>query len=85
MAPRWWHRGTRALAAVTAGLALGTAWASPTSDEFRHCHRVAAAALQFCLDKNPGGRHGEACWTQSRRQQQACYREVRESHRRPGR
>lgn len=79
MAARAWA----ALLALLLGLGAGAALASPTANEYRECHRRAAARLQFCLDQQPGGQADAGCWTQSRQQQQACYRELRASHARP--
>ncbi len=51
--------------------------ASPSPDDYRQCHRAAATVLQRCLDAVPGSRHGSRCWDQSRRANEACYREQR--------
>lgn len=65
------------------GLAATAALASPTSNEYARCHRLAAATLEHCLNAQPGAHASDACWTQSRQRQQVCYRELRESHSRP--
>ncbi len=56
-----------------------TAWASPTPEDYRQCHRKAATVLRHCLDEAPGARHGNQCWETSRQTQKACYLEMRKS------
>lgn len=79
MAPR------PAAMAVMVLLAGNAALASPTSNEYQQCHRVAALTLQYCLDETPGNLHGPGCWEKSRHSQERCYGEVRASHQRPPR
>lgn len=69
-------RSARALLAL-----LVPVWAaaSPTSDEFEDCHRLAAASLRHCLDESPG-RLQEGCWNQSQASARACYAGVHRSH-----
>jgi hypothetical protein len=55
------------------------AWASPTPEDYRQCHRMAATVMQRCLDEAPGARHGNQCWEMSRQTQKTCYREMRTS------
>lgn len=60
--------------------ALPSAFASPTSDEFMPCHRLASSTLLQCLDQNPGLHDGK-CWDSARKLNEACYDKVRKDHR----
>jgi hypothetical protein len=66
---------------ATIGIALCTALAlaSPTSDDYRKCHRVAAATLTDCLDQTPG-QASTQCWATSERSNRNCYRSVQQDH-----
>jgi bifunctional DNA-binding transcriptional regulator/antitoxin component of YhaV-PrlF toxin-antitoxin module len=55
-------------------------WASPTSDEYRPCHRLAAEVLQRCLDERPGYENAP-CWDKAKTAQVSCYADVRANHR----
>lgn len=60
---------------------LGSTYAvaSPTSADYRACHRKAAAILQACLDAAPGYRDaGRDCGRQATRANDACYDIVRQ-------
>lgn len=56
-----------------------TALASPTSNEYLKCHRLAAASLMTCLDQEPG-KAPKKCWSASERENRNCYRELRQDH-----
>ncbi len=63
---------------------LGSSYAvaSPTSADYRECHRVAAATLQACLDKTPGYRDASRdCGSQATRANDACYDRIRQEGR----
>lgn len=66
---------------ILAASASAMAMASPTSDEFKACHRQASAALSACLDQQPGYENAE-CWSHARGVNSDCYRRVAESYRR---
>ena len=55
------------------------ALASPTSDEYLKCHRLAAATLTACLDQAPG-QAPKKCWVTSERANRNCYRAVQLDH-----
>ncbi|MES3023239.1 MAG: hypothetical protein V4857_16865 [Pseudomonadota bacterium] len=59
---------------------FGSSVASPTSNEYAPCHKLAAYSLTACLEQNPGYVN-DKCWKESKRQNDACYAGVRESHR----
>lgn len=67
---------------LLAALACGVpaAFASPTSDEFLHCHRMASSALLTCLDQSPGYKDGK-CWDSAKSLNDTCYDGVRKDHR----
>jgi hypothetical protein len=54
--------------------------ASPTSNEYLPCHKMAASMLLNCLDERPGYVNDQ-CWESSRHQTNVCYAEVKKSHR----
>ena len=49
--------------------------ASPTSNEFIPCKKLAVAVLEHCLDKDK-----KHCWKKSKTKFQSCRKEVIESH-----
>lgn len=55
------------------------AGASPTSNEFEICHKMAAATLEMCLNQNQNT-VDENCWDISKRRNATCYAKVNESH-----
>ncbi|HJV76373.1 MAG TPA: hypothetical protein VJ654_19280 [Noviherbaspirillum sp.] len=59
---------------------VSAAFASPTSDEFMQCHRVASSALLRCLDQSPG-LQDDKCWESTRSMNDACYDRVRKDYR----
>lgn len=60
-------------------LAMGIATASPTPNEYTHCHQLAAQRLQRCLDERPGYAN-DHCWDGARKAQQQCYADVVAAH-----
>jgi hypothetical protein len=56
------------------------AMASPTSNEFLPCHKMASAVLLHCLDEKTGHGAGD-CWDRSRNTNDTCYEDVWKSHR----
>lgn len=64
---------------VALACAVPAAFASPTSDEFLNCHRMASSALLTCLDQRPGYQNGN-CWDSARSMNDACYDNVRKEH-----
>jgi len=61
-------------------LQTAVALASPTSNEFRACHQISSKLLQQCLDDAPGS-PSEECWSRAKRANDACYAQVKHSHR----
>ena len=49
--------------------------ASPTSNEFIPCNKMAVAILEMCLKGN-----GNDCWADSKRQYKSCRKDVMRSH-----
>ena len=71
----------RVLATAASWAAASLALASPTDNEFRTCHKLAAATLQHCLDEQPGADRPQ-CWSKSRAAAKRCDADIREEHRR---
>lgn len=55
-------------------------FASPTAEDFRNCHRVAAAALEACLNENPGSQNTSICFNSSSGVLSKCVTELKSSH-----
>ena len=67
------------LPAIGLVLFVELALASPTSNEYLKCHRMAAAALTACLDQATGNLP-KKCWVSSERANRNCYRSVQLDH-----
>lgn len=50
-------------------------YASPTSDEFKKCKKLAVIYLQYCLDNND-----KDCWKNSEGNYKSCLKKVRRVH-----
>ncbi len=63
-------------------LGVSVAQASPTSNEWRDCHKLAARALQACLDRIPGYTEEaqQKCWQDAQARQRLCYRMVQRQY-----
>ena len=71
----------RTLAAAGLAVQVAIAMASPTSNEFTFCHRLAAASFFECLEEK-SGQTDRVCLDSALRQKDRCYAEVKASHRR---
>lgn len=49
--------------------------ASPTSNEFAHCHEQVSRRLEACLNDHPG-ETSSPCWKQAQRTNRICYQEL---------
>ncbi|MFT2090620.1 hypothetical protein [Paraglaciecola sp. 2405UD69-4] len=63
------------LLALSLGMFLGQVSASPTSNEFVPCKKLAVAKLKYCLNDD-----NENCWAKSKASYEACYKNVLASH-----
>jgi hypothetical protein len=71
------------LAALTGSCSLFplAALASPTANEFAHCHQLAARLLEACLSDH-AGQPSTPCWSRAKNANSRCYAELFASHRR---
>jgi hypothetical protein len=58
---------------------LGSVVASPTSNEFEACERLAVLSLQGCLDHENNVKNSQ-CWQQSKRDYEQCRERVISRH-----
>ncbi|MGF1761774.1 hypothetical protein [Aliivibrio kagoshimensis] len=58
---------------------LGSVVASPTSNEFEACERLAVFSLQGCLDLEKNVKNSQ-CWQQSKRDYEQCRKRVISRH-----
>ena len=77
MSEKRWRKAAQVIALMSLALPV---LASPTSDEYRPCHQLAAKVLQHCLDERPGYENAQ-CWDSAKQTQAKCYADVRASHR----
>lgn len=70
----------RAVAFLWLVIGVWPAYASPTPDEYRQCHQLAAQSVQRCLDERPGY-DSAPCWRSAQDAQAKCYADLRASHR----
>lgn len=56
------------------------ALATPTAEDFQQCHRMTAAALEECLNENPGSQNTTRCFKEASRVLSRCVAELKSSH-----
>lgn len=61
----------------TIALVSTNLFASPTAEDFRHCHRITAAALEACLNENPGSQNTTRCFKESSGVLSRCVAEIK--------
>lgn len=54
------------------------AMASPTSDDYVPCHRMASLILLECLNNNQNA--GDHCWNKAKSAHKTCYADVVKSY-----
>ncbi|MFC1588815.1 hypothetical protein ACFL3P_00925 [Pseudomonadota bacterium] len=70
----------RTLITVCCLLNVGVVLASPTSNEFEECHKLASKYLFNCLNENMNSSSNGKCWIKSRESYKSCHTRVIKRH-----
>lgn len=54
--------------------------ASPTAEDFQHCHRMTAVVLEECLNENPGSQNTTRCFKEASGVLSICVAELKSTH-----
>ena len=61
-------------------LAFSNANASPTSNEYEECHKLASKYLYNCLNENMNSSSNGKCWVKSRESYKSCHSRIIKKH-----
>jgi hypothetical protein len=64
---------------IVSSFLLSFAFASPTSNEFIPCKKIAVSVLEYCLNENSYSAN-DFCWTKSKEHYASCAKKVFQGH-----